>query len=112
MHFWDYGNAFLVECYRAGAKILAPNAKDDKSFKYPSYMQDIMGLVINSQLIFFKFYRDIFSLGFGPFRWVCTSGLDEDLKITDQLARDVIQELSQDNDSELCFALENFFIII
>uniref|UniRef100_A0A914CBB4 Urocanate hydratase n=1 Tax=Acrobeloides nanus TaxID=290746 RepID=A0A914CBB4_9BILA len=84
MHFWDYGNAFLVECYRAGAKILAPNAKDDKSFKYPSYMQDIMG--------------DIFSLGFGPFRWVCTSGLDEDLKITDQLARDVIQELSQDND--------------
>uniref|UniRef100_A0A1I7S5B5 Urocanate hydratase n=1 Tax=Bursaphelenchus xylophilus TaxID=6326 RepID=A0A1I7S5B5_BURXY len=43
MYFWDYGNAFLVECHRAGAKILAENAKDDKSFKFPSYMQDIMG---------------------------------------------------------------------
>ncbi|KAI1721025.1 urocanase rossmann-like domain-containing protein [Ditylenchus destructor] len=57
MHFWDYGNAFLVECYRAGAQwLLAPNATDDKSFVIPSYMQDIMG--------------DIFSLGFGPFRWL------------------------------------------
>ncbi|CAD5221533.1 unnamed protein product [Bursaphelenchus okinawaensis] len=80
MYFWDYGNAFLVECYRAGAKILAENAKDDKSFKYPSYMQDIMG--------------DIFSLGFGPFRWVCTSGLPEDLAITDKIACEVIDWLA------------------
>jgi len=43
MHFWDYGNAFLVECHRAGANILRDNAKDDKSFIFPSYMQDIMG---------------------------------------------------------------------
>lgn len=43
MYFWDYGNAFLVECYRAGANILAESAKDDKSFIFPSYMQDIMG---------------------------------------------------------------------
>ncbi|PIO55541.1 hypothetical protein TELCIR_23071 [Teladorsagia circumcincta] len=44
MHFWDYGNAFLVECQRAGADLLDPKAKDDKTFRYPSYMQDIMGL--------------------------------------------------------------------
>ncbi len=43
MYFWDYGNAFLVECHRAGANALAANAADDKCFKYPSYMQDIMG---------------------------------------------------------------------
>ncbi|KHJ86639.1 hypothetical protein OESDEN_13602 [Oesophagostomum dentatum] len=43
MHFWDYGNAFLVECQRAGANMRHPNAKDDKTFRYPSYMQDIMG---------------------------------------------------------------------
>uniref|UniRef100_A0A915CLB1 Urocanate hydratase n=1 Tax=Ditylenchus dipsaci TaxID=166011 RepID=A0A915CLB1_9BILA len=80
MHFWDYGNAFLVECYRAGAIwLLAEKAMDDKTFIYPSYMQDIMG--------------DIFSLGFGPFRWVCTSGNHEDLKQTDKIASQVIQEL-------------------
>ncbi|CAD5227561.1 unnamed protein product [Bursaphelenchus xylophilus] len=82
MYFWDYGNAFLVECHRAGAKILAENAKDDKSFKFPSYMQDIMG--------------DIFSLGFGPFRWVCTSGLPEDLALTDKIACEVIDKLAAD----------------
>lgn len=43
LHFWDYGNAFLVECARAGADVLAPEATDDKSFKYPSYIQGIMG---------------------------------------------------------------------
>uniref|UniRef100_A0AC35GUU8 Urocanate hydratase n=1 Tax=Panagrolaimus sp. PS1159 TaxID=55785 RepID=A0AC35GUU8_9BILA len=84
MHFWDYGNAFLLECHRAGADVLAKDAKDDKSFKYPSYMQDIMG--------------DIFSLGFGPFRWVCTSGLEEDLQITDKIAAEVISKLSKQND--------------
>uniref|UniRef100_A0AC34FJ66 Urocanate hydratase n=1 Tax=Panagrolaimus sp. ES5 TaxID=591445 RepID=A0AC34FJ66_9BILA len=84
MHFWDYGNAFLLECHRAGADVLAKDAKDDKSFKYPSYMQDIMG--------------DIFSLGFGPFRWVCTSGLEEDLQLTDKIAAEVITKLSKQND--------------
>lgn len=43
MYFWDYGNAFLLECQRAGAKLLREDAQDDKSFRYPSYMQDIMG---------------------------------------------------------------------
>uniref|UniRef100_A0A7E4ZWR8 Urocanate hydratase n=1 Tax=Panagrellus redivivus TaxID=6233 RepID=A0A7E4ZWR8_PANRE len=84
MYFWDYGNAFLVECQRAGADVLAKDARDSKSFKYPSYMQDIMG--------------DIFSLGFGPFRWVCTSGLDEDLRLTDKLAAEVINKLSLQSD--------------
>uniref|UniRef100_A0A914YYF0 Urocanate hydratase n=1 Tax=Panagrolaimus superbus TaxID=310955 RepID=A0A914YYF0_9BILA len=84
MYFWDYGNAFLLECHRAGANVLAKDAKDDKSFKYPSYMQDIMG--------------DIFSLGFGPFRWVCTSGLEEDLQLTDKIAAEVIKKLSKQSD--------------
>ena len=82
MYFWDYGNAFLLECQRAGASVLAEDAKDEKSFKYPSYMQDIMG--------------DIFSLGFGPFRWVCTSGLDEDLSKTDKIAASVITKLKDE----------------
>uniref|UniRef100_A0A0M3IGF3 Urocanate hydratase n=1 Tax=Ascaris lumbricoides TaxID=6252 RepID=A0A0M3IGF3_ASCLU len=79
LHFWDYGNAFLVECARAGADVLAPEATDDKSFKYPSYIQGIMG--------------DIFSMGFGPFRWVCTSGEASDLKLTDELACEVLDNL-------------------
>uniref|UniRef100_A0A915AL11 Urocanate hydratase n=1 Tax=Parascaris univalens TaxID=6257 RepID=A0A915AL11_PARUN len=79
LHFWDYGNAFLVECARAGADVLAPEAVDDKSFKYPSYIQGIMG--------------DIFSMGFGPFRWVCTSGCASDLKLTDELACEVLDNL-------------------
>ncbi|CAI4222114.1 unnamed protein product [Auanema sp. JU1783] len=80
LYFWDYGNAFLVECQRAGVQMLTENAADDKSFRYPSYMQDIMG--------------DIFSMGFGPFRWVCTSGKEEDLKKTDQIACEVIENLA------------------
>ncbi|KAL7070635.1 hypothetical protein ACQ4LE_009652 [Meloidogyne hapla] len=87
MHFWDYGNAFLVECHRAGANILRNDAKDDKSFIFPSYMQDIMG--------------DIFSLGFGPFRWVCSSGDYEDLKITDQIAVDLLEKLLNSTENEL-----------
>ncbi|KAI6234548.1 Imidazolonepropionate hydrolase [Aphelenchoides fujianensis] len=85
MHFFDYGNAFLLECHRAGAKILAPNAQDDKSFVYPSYMQDIMG--------------DIFSLGFGPFRWVCASNEPEDLQTTDRIASEVLNKLAEDESS-------------
>ncbi|KAI9220733.1 urocanate hydratase [Blastocladiella britannica] len=73
MHFFDYGNAFLLEASRAHADILKP----DGTFKYPSYVQDIMG--------------DMFSLGFGPFRWVCTSGLESDLAETDAIALEVLQ---------------------
>jgi len=82
MHFWDYGNAFLLEAGRAGADIHHPTKKTptgERSFKYPSYFQDIMG--------------DIFSLGFGPFRWVCTSGCMEDLQTTDDIALEVLKEL-------------------
>uniref|UniRef100_A0A1I7YYP1 Urocanate hydratase n=1 Tax=Steinernema glaseri TaxID=37863 RepID=A0A1I7YYP1_9BILA len=81
LYFWDYGNAFLLECHRAGADILPEGATDTKSFKYPSYFQHIMG--------------DIFSMGFGPFRWVCTSGDPADLRKSDEIAANVIKELSQ-----------------
>ncbi|CAJ0602538.1 unnamed protein product [Cylicocyclus nassatus] len=83
MHFWDYGNAFLLECQRAGADMRHPKAKDDKTFRYPSYMQDIMG--------------DIFSMGFGPFRWVCTSQKPEDLDETDKIAAEVIGKLMKND---------------
>lgn len=79
MRFWDYGNSFLLESKRAGAEILA-NPKDPASpFKYPSYVQDIMG--------------DVFSLGFGPFRWVCSSGSPDDLRKSDAIAARVLREL-------------------
>ncbi|GAM20231.1 hypothetical protein SAMD00019534_034060 [Acytostelium subglobosum LB1] len=80
MKFWDYGNSFLLEASRAKANIFKPNSKD---FLYPSYVQDIMG--------------DIFSLGFGPFRWVCTSGKPEDLQTTDNIARSIIEKLRVEN---------------
>ncbi len=69
MYFFDYGNAFLLEASRAQADILKPNG----DFRYPSYVQDILGPLC-------------FDYGFGPFRWVCTSGKPEDLDLTDQLA--------------------------
>eukprot|EP01104_Vermistella_antarctica_P002628 TRINITY_DN12846_c0_g1_i1.p1 TRINITY_DN12846_c0_g1~~TRINITY_DN12846_c0_g1_i1.p1 ORF type:complete len:678 (-),score=131.45 TRINITY_DN12846_c0_g1_i1:164-2197(-) len=77
VRFWDYGNSFLLEAGRAKADIFRD---DGKTFKYPSYVQDIMG--------------DIFSLGFGPFRWVCTSGLPSDLLTTDRIAAEQIQALT------------------
>ncbi|XP_044307069.1 urocanate hydratase [Varanus komodoensis] len=77
MFFWDYGNAFLLEAQRAGADVKKRGAGKGE-FRYPSYVQHIMG--------------DIFSLGFGPFRWVCTSGNPEDLATTDFLATAVLQE--------------------
>ncbi len=77
MHFWDYGNAFLLESGRAGADVLNP----DGTFRYPSYVEDIMGPLC-------------FDYGFGPFRWVCTSGAPEDLHRTDRIAADVIEELA------------------
>jgi urocanate hydratase len=81
MYFWDYGNAFLLECSRAGADIL----NDDGEFKYPSYVEDIMGPMC-------------FDYGFGPFRWVCCSGNPDDLSITDQIACDVLTKLSESCD--------------
>ena len=77
MYFFDYGNAFLLESGRAGADIL----KKDGSFKYPSYVQDIMGPMC-------------FDYGFGPFRWVCSSSKPEDLDITDDIAVDVLEKLA------------------
>tara|TARA_B100000795_G_C22719640_1_gene406878 strand:- start:686 stop:1054 length:369 start_codon:yes stop_codon:yes gene_type:complete len=80
MYFWDYGNAFLKEASLAGADV-GDGGEDGKTFKYPSYVQDIMG--------------DIFSLGFGPFRWVCTSCSPVDLRETDKIAEEVMVELSK-----------------
>ena len=84
-YFFDYGNAFLLESSRAGADILAQNGID---FKYPSYVQDILGPMC-------------FDYGFGPFRWVCASGLDEDLAQTDAIAARVLREIMDDSPTEI-----------
>lgn len=84
MYFFDYGNAFLLTAKRAGASVGGTDDERCIRFKYPSYVQDIMG--------------DIFSLGFGPFRWVCASGLESDLQQTDRIAQDIIKELMLDKD--------------
>ncbi|MFT5103668.1 MAG: urocanate hydratase [Candidatus Latescibacterota bacterium] len=84
-YFFDYGNAFLLEGSRAGADVMAQNNID---FKYPSYVQDIMGPMC-------------FDYGFGPFRWVCASGNPDDLVKTDALATEVLEELMQDSPSEI-----------
>lgn len=76
-YFFDYGNAFLLEASRAGAEVMAP---DGINFRYPSYVQDIMGPMC-------------FDYGFGPFRWVCLSGKTEDLDYTDTLAANVLDDL-------------------
>ena len=76
MYFFDYGNAFLLTAGRAGADIW----KESGRFRYPSYVQDIMGPMF-------------FDYGFGPFRWVCSSGKAEDLAVTDQLAAEVLDEM-------------------
>ncbi len=76
-YFFDYGNAFLLEASRAGADVMA---EDGISFRYPSYVQDIMGPMC-------------FDYGFGPFRWVCTSGTEADLDKTDQIAAEVLLEI-------------------
>ncbi|NLJ06996.1 MAG: urocanate hydratase [Sphingobacteriales bacterium] len=77
MYFFDYGNAFLLEAGRAGADVFSENGK----YRYPSYVQDIMGPLF-------------FDYGFGPFRWVCTSGSPDDLRVTDQIAAEVLEEMS------------------
>lgn len=84
-YFFDYGNAFLLEASRSGADIMAPNGID---FRYPSYVQDIMGPMC-------------FDFGFGPFRWVCTSGRQEDLEYTDRLATEVLEMLAKDAPVEI-----------
>lgn len=84
-YFFDYGNAFLLEASRAGANIMASNHID---FKYPSYVQDIMGPMC-------------FDFGFGPFRWVCASGNPEDLAKTDAIACQVLQEMMLDSPEEI-----------
>ena len=76
MYFFDYGNAFLLESSRAGADVMGADGR----FRYPSYVQDIMGPMF-------------FDYGFGPFRWVCTSGKPEDLEMTDRLAAEVLEDM-------------------
>ncbi len=84
-YFFDYGNAFLLESSRAGADVMAPNGKD---FRYPSYVQDILGPMC-------------FDYGFGPFRWVCTSGDAQDLSKTDALALKIMKEIRKDAPDEI-----------
>ena len=83
-YFFDYGNAFLLESKRAGADIAGEHAE----FRYPSYVQDIMGPMC-------------FDYGFGPFRWVCTSGKPEDLRTSDQIAMDVLGKLAEEAPEEI-----------
>ncbi len=84
MYFFDYGNAFLLESSRAGADIL----KADGTFRYPSYVQDIMGPMC-------------FDFGFGPFRWVCTSGDPKDLQTTDRIAGDILEQMASVSPPEI-----------
>ncbi|MBL1279693.1 MAG: urocanate hydratase [Fluviicola sp.] len=84
-YFFDYGNAFLLEASRAGADIMAENGID---FKYPSYVQDIMGPMC-------------FDYGFGPFRWVCASGKPEDLQKTDTIACAVLEKMKETSPAEI-----------
>jgi len=84
-YFFDYGNAFLLEASRAGADVMAENGID---FKYPSYVQDIMGPMC-------------FDYGFGPFRWVCTSGNPDDLQKTDTIACQVLEEMTRTAPAEI-----------
>ena len=90
MYFWDYGNAFLLESGRAGAEVF----NNDGSFRYPSYVQDIMGPLF-------------FDYGFGPFRWVCTSGKPSDLETTDQIAANVLEELVKTAPHEIKSQMED-----
>ncbi len=84
-YFFDYGNAFLLEASRAGADVMAANGID---FKYPSYVQDILGPMC-------------FDYGFGPFRWVCTSNTPEDLEKTDQIALEVMESIKKTAPAEI-----------
>ncbi|CAL2092533.1 urocanate hydratase [Tenacibaculum sp. 190524A05c] len=87
-YFFDYGNAFLLESSRAGAEVMNENPTLGREFKYPSYVQDIMGPMC-------------FDYGFGPFRWVCASGKPKDLAKTDQIACEVLEEIMKDSPKEI-----------
>jgi urocanate hydratase len=95
-YFFDYGNAFLLEASRAGADIMDDNKID---FRYPSYIQDILG-------------PKCFDYGFGPFRWVCTSGKSEDLDKTDQIAMDVLQNMLENAPEEIKLQMQDNIIWI
>tara|TARA_B100001287_G_scaffold75219_1_gene62460 strand:- start:6536 stop:8299 length:1764 start_codon:yes stop_codon:yes gene_type:complete len=84
-YFFDYGNAFLLEASRAGADVIS---NDGVTFKYPSYVQDIMGPMC-------------FDYGFGPFRWVCASGKPEDLQKSDEIACEILEKLMLDSPAEI-----------
>lgn len=90
MYFFDYGNAFLLQSQRAGADII----QADGRFRYPSYVQDIMGPMF-------------FDYGFGPFRWVCTSGDASDLAVTDRIATEVLEEIKQTAPDEIAHQLDD-----
>ncbi len=90
MYFFDYGNAFLLEASRAGAAVAGEGGR----FRYPSYVQDIMGPMF-------------FDYGFGPFRWVCTSGRKEDLEMTDRLAAEVLEEIRRTAPADICGQLDD-----
>lgn len=90
-YFFDYGNAFLLESSRAGGDVMADNGID---FKYPSYVQDILGPMC-------------FDYGFGPFRWVCTSGKSEDLDKTDALAASVLQTIMESSPPEIQLQMQD-----
>ena len=90
MYFFDYGNAFLLESSRAGADVMGANGK----FRYPSYVQDIMGPMF-------------FDYGFGPFRWACTSCDPKDLAVTDRLATEVLEEIRKTAPQEIIGQLDD-----
>ncbi|KAB1068162.1 urocanate hydratase [Tamlana haliotis] len=90
-YFFDYGNAFLLEASRAGADVMAKNGID---FKYPSYVQDILGPMC-------------FDYGFGPFRWVCASGNSNDLDTTDAIAASVLQEIMENSPEEIKLQMQD-----
>ncbi len=90
-YFFDYGNAFLLEASRAGADVMAENNID---FRYPSYVQDILGPMC-------------FDYGFGPFRWVCASGRAEDLDQTDQIAMEVLQDVMKNSPKEIQLQMQD-----
>ncbi|TBX65344.1 urocanate hydratase [Flavobacterium silvisoli] len=87
-YFFDYGNAFLLEASRAGADVMEKHPTIGHEFKYPSYVQDIMGPMC-------------FDYGFGPFRWVCASGNPEDLAKTDKIACEVLEEMMKNAPEEI-----------
>jgi urocanate hydratase len=95
-YFFDYGNAFLLEASRAGADVMAENNMD---FRYPTYVQDILGPMF-------------FDYGFGPFRWVCTSGKPEDLDATDEIAATVLQEIMENSPEEIQLQMQDNIIWI